>query len=201
MGLLSIFGFLKKEDNIEKEIETLKRVVEEQDSQGVQDLKNDVHAIFLEIQSLKMDIKKLESDREKEELKITKVAERIVKMDNDMLKVVYRDELDLVKNDINFIKEDLKTIKEGQNQVTEKIIDFALSKKSVLPQIDRFEKECLTEFEQELLQKYDKAITSEKIVMETGLSKGHISRTLKELYKKGHLTRKRKGKEYVYEKQ
>jgi len=147
---------------------------------------------------MKSDIKTLDATTEKQEFKLDKLAEKMVEMDNDMLKVVYKDELNLLKKEMSFIEEDVKTIKDSQHQITDKFIDFALKEKETKPDLESSSKEDLTEFEENILAKYKTNITSEQISKETGMSKGHISRTLKALHKKGYLSRSRKGKEFIY---
>lgn len=203
MGLLSILGIKKDNDNhLEEEIEKLKVAVEEQNNTEYITIKADLKTIFSEIQSMKISLKEKETNSEKHELKLDKLAEKIMEINNDLLKVVYKDELNLVKREIGIVQDDIKSIKDSQSQITDKFIDFALKNKNI-PQeekeITNENREPLTEFEEEILSKYHKDITSEQISKDTGMSKGHISRTLKGLHKNGYLSRKRKGKEYIYD--
>ncbi len=187
---------------MEEEIEKLKVAVEEQNSIEYSTLKTDLKTIFSELQKIKIDIKNNTSDSEKQDIKLDRVAEKIMEINNDLLKVVYKDELSLVKREIGIVQDDIKNIKDSQSQITDKFIDFALKNKE-----NTYKEEepiinarvPLTEFEEEILKKYKKDITSEQIALDTGMSKGHISRTLKGLHKNGYLSRKRKGKEYVYD--
>ena len=203
MGLLSLLGIKKENSNhLEEEIEKLKVAVEEQNNIEYSTLKTDLKTIFSELQKIKIDIKNNTSDSEKQDIKLDKLAEKIMEINNDLLKVVYKDELSLVKREIGIVQDDIKNIKDSQSQITDKFIDFALKNKEntykeEVPIIDV--REPLTEFEEEILNKYKKDITSEQIALDTGMSKGHISRTLKGLHKNGYLSRRRKGKEYIYD--
>jgi uncharacterized membrane protein len=204
MGLLSLLGIKKENTNhIEEEIEKLKLAVEEQNNVEYSTIKTDLKTIFSELQRIKLDIKNNETASEKHDIKLDKLAEKIMEINNDLLKVVYKDELNLVKREIGIVQDDIKTIKDSQSQITDKFIDFALKNKD-RPSPKEEEathevREPLTEFEEDVLKKYKKDITSEQIALDTGMSKGHISRTLKGLHKKGYLSRKRKGKEYLYD--
>lgn len=203
MGLLSLLGLKKENTNhIEEEIEKLKVAVEEQTNIEYSALKTDLKTIFSELQHIKIDIKKSTADSEKHDIKIDKLAEKIMEINNDLLKVVYKDELSLVKREIGIVQDDIKNIKDSQSQITDKFIDFALKNKENMHKEEESTnsiKEPLTEFEEEILKKYKREITSEQIALDTGMSKGHISRTLKRLHKTGYLSRKRKGKEYIYD--
>lgn len=203
MGLLSILGIKKDNDNhLEEEIEKLKIAVEEQNNTEYATIKADLKTIFSEIQSLKIGIKETDGKSEKQEMKLDKIAEKIMEINNDLLKVVYKDELNLVKREIGIVQDDIKSIKDSQSQITDKFIDFALKNKNSVQEEEKtsiVSREPLTEFEEEILEKYQKDITSEQIASDTGMSKGHISRTLKGLHKKGYLDRKRKGKEFIYD--
>lgn len=199
MGLLSFLGLKKEPDtHLEEEISKLKEVVEKHDDENIRALRSDIRSLFSEVQNIKSDIKNLDATTEKQEFKLDKLAEKMVEIDNDMLKVVYKDELNLLKKEMSFIEEDVKTIKDSQHQITDKFIDFALKEKETKTAPKETSNEDLTEFEEGILSKYKNNITSEQISKETGMSKGHISRTLKALHKKGYLTRTRKGKEFIY---
>lgn len=202
MGLLSLLGLKKKEDNkIEKELEIIKTTLEEQNIQDFQIFKTDVRTIFSEIQYIKLELKDINTASDKHEFKLNKLAEKIMETDNEMLKVVYKDELNLTKKEIEMVQNEIKDIKESQNKITEKFIDFALNKRPIVSKKEIIQnEETLTEFEEEILSKYSTNITTDMIVEETKMSKGHISRILKALHKKGYLSRKRKGKEYIYNK-
>jgi len=202
MGILSALGLKKKDDHIEKELIMLKETVEKQNEENIDSIRTDIRTIFSELQSIKVELKDYTSGTEKTDMKISKLAERVVEFDNNMLKVVYKDEMDLIRKEFSFMQEDIKNIKDSQTQITDKFIDFALNKgEKTIEKTQNAHIELhssLTEFEQELLNKYDSEMTSEIIVKETGMSKGHISRTLKGLCQKGYIERKRKGKEYIY---
>lgn len=203
MGILSALGFKRNDEKIEIELKKLKETVEEQNQHNVDGIRSDIRTLFSELQSFKGELKDCTSEIEKMDFKISKVAERLVGMDNDMLKVVYKDELDLLRKELSFAQSDIKSIRDSQSQITDKFIDFALNKTE--PVIERevnapTNKNLLTDFEREVLSKYNGEITSEALVSDTGMSKGHISRTLKGLCEKGFIYRKRKGKEYVYHK-
>lgn len=202
MGLLEVLGFRKKENTLEAEINELKTTIEEHNNKGFDEIKNDVRTIFSELQTIKLGQKELENSKENINLRINKIGEKMMEIDNDLLKVAYKDELSLLKKEFDHYQEDIKQIKESQSQITDKFIDFALNKKEEEPPVVRTaeaETSELTEFEEDILSKYAKNITSEQISMDTGMSKGHISRTLKALHKKGYLDRKRKGKEFIYD--
>ncbi|MFA7628950.1 MAG: MarR family transcriptional regulator [Candidatus Dojkabacteria bacterium] len=204
MGLLSLLGLKKENDtHLEEELEKLKIAVEDQTNKEYQTLRTDIKTLFSEVQQLKIDVKAYATTAEKEDFKIDKLAEKIMEIDNDLLKVVYKDELNLVKREIGIIQDDIKNINDTQTQITDKFIDYALKNKDTSKSVElpiQTIREPLTEFEEDILTKYKKDITSEQIAFETGMSKGHISRTLKGLHKKGYLERKRKGKEFIYDK-
>jgi len=201
MGILSALGLKKKDDRLEKEIIQLKETVEIQNQQNIEGIRSDIRTLFSEIQDFKTELKDCNAGIEKNEIKISKLAEKLVQLDNTMLKVVYKDEIDLLKKEFDYIQEDIKSMKDSQSQITDKFINFALNKgetPTVKETVHNEISEPLTDFEKEILSKYKDNITSEAIVKDTGMSMGHISRTLKGLHKSGYLERKRKGKEFIY---
>jgi len=201
MGILSALGLKRKDDKLEEEITKLKETVEIQSQQNIEGIRNDIRTLFSEVQDFKADLRDCSAGIEKSELKISKLAEKLVELENNMLKVVYKDELDLMKKEFYYLQEDIKGIKESQVQITDKFINFAFKNPEESVKKEGQNKsmlEPLTDFEKDILEKYKDNITSDAIVKKTGMSKGHISRTLKGLHKKGYLERKRNGKEYIY---